>query len=112
MVANYRQKEDGWNGASGGCAAGLVMGAASMYTKEKSHIPARSMPAMAGSCVGLGALVGTFQAAGNSLLNQAGIRPSVGEDKPDAESPLSIFAQERRQRFFKVCPSSDTDILT
>ena len=27
-VANYRHKEDGWNGAAGGCAAGAVIGAA------------------------------------------------------------------------------------
>ena len=30
-AANMRRKEDGWNGAVGGCAAGLVVGAACTY---------------------------------------------------------------------------------
>ncbi|PWN94009.1 hypothetical protein FA10DRAFT_270905 [Acaromyces ingoldii] len=56
FVANRRQKNDAFNGAAGGCAAGLVAGA-----------NARSIPMMFGSCAALAALVGTFDAAGKSL---------------------------------------------
>jgi len=61
------------------------------------------MPMMAGSCAGLGALIGTFQAAGNTLLNQANIKPPKPlKEKPDAESPLMPTAQVRRAGFLKV----------
>ena len=61
------------------------------------------MPLMAGSCAGLGALVGTFQAAGGSLLNTRGYRPELRNiDSDDKESPLKTFSHERRHRFFKV----------
>ncbi|PKI82770.1 hypothetical protein MVES_003178 [Malassezia vespertilionis] len=81
-VANSRNKSDAWNGAAGGCASGLVIGAAS-------------------SCVGLGALIGTFQAAGSELLNQRGLKPKPVAEKPDPESPLLASSQERRINFFK-----------
>ncbi|WFD28385.1 hypothetical protein MNAN1_003395 [Malassezia nana] len=93
-LANLRQKEDGYNGAIGGCVSGLVLGAA--Y---------RSVPMMAGSCVGLGALVGTFQAAGSTLVN--GVAPSSSSaEKADPDSPLLASTQERRARFFKKVPES------
>ncbi|WFD16238.1 hypothetical protein MARU1_002274 [Malassezia arunalokei] len=96
-LANFRHKEDGWNGAAGGCAAGLVMGAAS-----------RSMPLMAGSCAGLGALVGSFQAAGGTMLNKQGIRPELRNIDPENnDSPLKTFSQERRFRFFKKTPETE-----
>ncbi|CCU98632.1 unnamed protein product [Malassezia sympodialis ATCC 42132] len=94
-LANYRQKEDGYNGAAGGCAAGLVLGAA-----------ARSVPVMAGSCAGLGALVGSFQAAGSSLVNGLPLLPN-GAEKADPESPLLASTQERRARFFKKLPETE-----
>lgn len=99
-LANYRQKEDGYNGAAGGCAAGLVLGAAGMYCIRLTL--ARSVPVMAGSCAGLGALVGSFQAAGSSLVNGLPLLPN-GAEKADPESPLLASTQERRARFFKVC---------
>ncbi|SAM82427.1 related to nadh-ubiquinone oxidoreductase 21.3 kda subunit [Ustilago bromivora] len=55
-VANFRQEDDAINGAVGGCAAGVVLGAA-----------ARSVPMMFGGCASLAALIGTFDAAGKSL---------------------------------------------
>lgn len=61
----------------------------------------RSVPMMAGSCVGLGALVGSFQAAGSTLVNGAA-RPTSSADKVDPDSPLLASTQERRARFFKV----------
>ncbi|WFC99441.1 hypothetical protein MYAM1_002185 [Malassezia yamatoensis] len=88
-AANMRRKDDGWNGAVGGCAAGLVVGAAS-----------RSIPMIGGSCVGLGGIVGTFQAAGNTMLNEKLIKPQPVE-KLDPSSPLLGTTQERRSRFFK-----------
>ncbi|KAK0528344.1 hypothetical protein OC834_004082 [Tilletia horrida] len=56
LVANIREKDDPLNAAAGGCAAGLVMGAS-----------ARSPQTMIFGCLGLGALLGTFQATGRSL---------------------------------------------
>merc|ERR1712130_264061 len=91
-VANYRHKEDGWNGAAGGCAAGAVIGAAS-----------GSLPMMAGSCVGMGTLLGTFQAAGTRLLNHDLLKPKAAAEKPDPSSPLLASTQERRLSVFKVC---------
>ncbi|WFD24312.1 hypothetical protein MEQU1_003011 [Malassezia equina] len=98
-LANFRQKEDGYNGAAGGCAAGLVVGAASMLCN--AYLLAGSVPVMAGSCVGLGALVGTFQAAGSTLVNGSTVPPKALTEKADPESPLLASTQERRARFFK-----------
>lgn len=56
---------------------------------------------MAGSCVGMGAMIGTFQAAGSTLLNQNLIKPQPVE-RADSESPLLGSTQERRAHFFKV----------
>ncbi|KAI3625058.1 hypothetical protein CBS9595_000419 [Malassezia furfur] len=89
FTANARGKEDGWNGAAGGCAAGLVIGSA-----------ARSIPMIGGSCVGLGGLLGTFQAAGNTMLNEKLLKPKPVE-RLDKENPLLGSTQERRARFFK-----------
>lgn len=58
---------------------------------------------MAGSCAGVGALVGTFQAAGSSMLNQTGLRPPPPAETPDSSSPLLPATQQRRLNFFKVC---------
>lgn len=58
---------------------------------------------MAGSCVGLGALIGTFQAAGSTLVNGSTAQPKALTEKADPESPLLASTQERRARFFKVC---------
>ncbi|PWY99417.1 hypothetical protein BCV70DRAFT_118539 [Testicularia cyperi] len=66
-AANFREKTDAVNGAIGGCAAGLVLGASR-----------RSIPMMAGGCAALGALVGTFDAAGRSLQGTYA-RPSPKE---------------------------------
>ena len=68
----------------------------------------RSMPLMAGSCAGLGALVGSFQAAGGDMLNRQGIRPEVRNIDPENnDSPLKTFSQERRFLFFKKTPESE-----
>lgn len=61
---------------------------------------------MGGSCVGLGGILGTFQAAGSKMLNTNLIKPKPLEEKPDAESPLLGTTQERRTRFFKVRDAS------
>ena len=63
---------------------------------------ARSIPMIGGSCVGLGGILGTFQAAGNTMLNEKLIKPKPVE-KSDPSSPLLGTTQERRSRFFKVC---------
>jgi len=80
-VANLRAKEDALNGAAGGCAAGLLAGAR-----------ARSIPLAVASCAVLGAMVGTFDAAGRNLTG----------DGREAEPRLS--REERRRRFFKHDP--------
>lgn len=68
----------------------------------------RSMPLMAGSCAGLGVLVGSFQAAGGTMLNKSGIRPEIRNIDPESsDSPLKAFTQERRFRFFKNVPESE-----
>lgn len=56
---------------------------------------------MAGSCVGMGGILGTFQAAGSTMLNEKLIRPKPLE-KLDPESLLLGSSQERRAHFFKV----------
>ncbi|KAF8078682.1 hypothetical protein FPV67DRAFT_1557933 [Lyophyllum atratum] len=75
VVANTRRKDDAVNGAVGACAAGFLAG-----------IRARSIPMALGSCVVLGAAMGTFDYAGQ-LTGEAGSTP-----------------EERRKRFFKHPP--------
>ncbi|KAI0274826.1 hypothetical protein BC834DRAFT_965305 [Gloeopeniophorella convolvens] len=79
FVANQREKEDSLNGVAGGCAAGFLAG-----------IRARSLPIAVASCAVIGAAVGTFDYAGQSL-------------RGDTES---LSYEERRKRFFKQNPSS------
>lgn len=88
-VSNMRRKNDGISGAAGGCAAGVVAGAS-----------VRSLPVIAGSCAGLGALVGTFQEAGSRLLNRAGTHPAPAP-KLNESDPLSGAMQQQRASFFK-----------
>lgn len=97
-VANFRQKDDAVNGAVGGCAAGVVLGAA-----------ARSVPMMFGGCAALAALIGTFDAAGKSLQGTYA-RPSPKDfalgDHDTSHGPGEQGWREareaRRQSFFKV----------
>ncbi|RDB28614.1 NADH-ubiquinone oxidoreductase 21 subunit [Hypsizygus marmoreus] len=72
VVANTRQTDDALNGAAGACAAGFLAG-----------IRARSIPMAIGSCVVLGAAMGTFDYSGH-LTGQEG------------ES-----LEEKRKKFFK-----------
>ena len=66
------------------------------------------MRVLAGSCSGLGELVGSFQSAGGNMLNRQGIRPEVRNIDPENnDSPLKTFSQERRFRFFKKTPESE-----
>jgi hypothetical protein len=98
-VANLRQTDDPLNGAAGGCAAGLlagVRGAQCDYITRR-HVNvfwtiARSIPMALASCAVLGAMVGTFDASGGSLMG----------DGRDREAPLT--REERRRRFFKHEP--------
>ncbi len=106
-VANFRQKDDAINGAIGGCAAGVVLGAA-----------ARSVPMMFGGCASLAALIGTFDAAGKSLSGVYA-RPSPNDfthsdhDASHGTHELSWkeAREARRQSFFKVCTLKLSDIL-
>ncbi|WFD34662.1 hypothetical protein MCUN1_001503 [Malassezia cuniculi] len=88
-VSNFRRKSDGISGAAGGCASGLVAGAA-----------VRSIPVMAGSCAGLATLIGTFQEAGSSLFNRANAFPAPAP-KIDESDPLRGSTQQRRATFYK-----------
>lgn len=107
-VANFRQKDDAINGAIGGCAAGVVLGAA-----------ARSVPMMFGGCASLAALIGTFDAAGKSLQGTyARASPTDfahgGHDTSHGpgEKGWREAREARRQSFFKVSRSllsSQTD---
>lgn len=72
LVANQREKNDAINGAAGACAAGFLAG-----------VRARSIPMALGSCVIMGAAMGTFDYAG----------------KLAGEPELS--REEKRKRFFK-----------
>lgn len=97
-VANFRQKDDAVNGAIGGCAAGVVLGAA-----------ARSVPMMFGGCASLAALIGTFDAAGKSLQGTyARSSPKDfahgGEDTEHGPGGKGWreAREARRQSFFKV----------
>ncbi|WFD33107.1 hypothetical protein MSPP1_004164 [Malassezia sp. CBS 17886] len=56
---------------------------------------------MAGSCIGMGTLVGTFQAAGSSLLNAPRLRTVQETEKLDESSPLRSGSQERRAAVLK-----------
>ncbi|KAI0307982.1 hypothetical protein B0F90DRAFT_1664922 [Multifurca ochricompacta] len=79
IVANQRGKHDALNGVAGGCAAGFLAG-----------VRARSLPVAVASCAVIGAAVGTFDFAGQSL-------------RGDKES---LSYEEKRKRFFKQNPSS------
>ncbi|KAI0048365.1 hypothetical protein FA95DRAFT_1470552, partial [Auriscalpium vulgare] len=76
-VANTREKQDYLNGVAGGCAAGFLAG-----------IRARSLPVAVGSCALIGAAVGTFDYAGNSLRGDT----------------AKLSFEEKRKRFFKQHP--------
>lgn len=102
-VANFRQKDDAINGAIGGCAAGVVLGAA-----------ARSVPMMFGGCASLAALIGTFDAAGKSLQGTYA-RPSANDFSHDHDAAPGAMGwrearEARRQSFFKVrsCNGNDS----
>ncbi|KAI3626716.1 hypothetical protein CBS14141_000717 [Malassezia furfur] len=103
-----------FNAASLGAAVGLVVSAV-QNSLQKHHSGAmgvfsrtgrtiamfsRSIPMIGGSCVGLGGLLGTFQAAGSTMLNERLLKPKPVE-RLDKENPLLGSTQERRARFFK-----------
>lgn len=97
-VANFRQKDDAINGAVGGCAAGVVLGAA-----------ARSVPMMFGGCASLAALIGTFDAAGKSLQGTYArptptdfARGDHGTPHGSGEKGWREAREARRRSFFKV----------
>jgi hypothetical protein len=79
IVANQRETQDALNGVAGGCAAGFLAG-----------IRARSLPIAVASCAVIGAAVGTFDTAGQSLR---------GEQE-------ALSYEEKRKRFFKQNTSS------
>ncbi|WWD21499.1 hypothetical protein CI109_105985 [Kwoniella shandongensis] len=78
ITANIRETDDALNGAAGGCAAGFLAG-----------VRARSFPIAVGACAGMGTLIGTFSAAGNSL---------TGTNRKLLPRPER---EELRQAFFK-----------
>lgn len=92
-VANYREKDDAINGASGACAAGFLAGIRGAYSvrvqqRNLSQImsSARSLPMAVASCAVMGAAMGTFDYGGKSL-----------QGTPETQ-------EERRKRFFKQPP--------
>lgn len=96
IVANQREKQDALNGVAGGCAAGFLAG---LRGAQPPHFPvhivlifstARSLPIAVASCAVIGAAVGTFDTAGQSL-------------RGDQEA---LSYEEKRRRFFKQNPSS------
>lgn len=91
FVANTRGKKDALNGAVGGCAAGVALGAVS-----------RSVPMMAGSCLGLATLIGTFDAAGGSLQGLTPRPSGAAEDLSHGELSWRERRDAQRARFFKV----------
>ncbi|CAD6979922.1 unnamed protein product [Tilletia controversa] len=110
LVGNIRQTDDALNSAAGGCAAGLVMGA-----------NARSPQTMVFGCLGLGALLGTFQATGRSLVGPiAGQQPinaipmpgDQGGDGSQYDGEARTVGRElreaRRKNFFKQ-PRQDAE---
>ncbi|KAF8605054.1 hypothetical protein BDV93DRAFT_491213 [Ceratobasidium sp. AG-I] len=80
-VANAREIDDSFNGAAGGCAAGMLAG-----------LRARSIPMAFASCAVIGTLVASFDAAGRSL---------TGGNQDTASIDTRA---ERRRRFFKRPP--------
>ncbi|KAK0564375.1 hypothetical protein OC861_004315 [Tilletia horrida] len=99
LTANIRESNDALNAAAGGCAAGLVMGASS-----------RSAPTMLFGCLGLGALMGTFQAAGKNLagpfsavqpVEAIPIAPKEGEEGGPVRTVGRELREARRRAFFK-----------
>jgi len=72
VVANQRHTDDAVNGAAGACAAGFLAG-----------LRARSLPMAVGSCVVLGAAMGTYDYSGQ-------LTGEKGETR-----------EEKRKRFFK-----------
>ncbi|RSH83445.1 uncharacterized protein EHS24_007129 [Apiotrichum porosum] len=80
-VANLREKDDSLNGAAGGCAAGFLAG-----------VRARSFPMAVGACAGLGAVIGTFDAAGASLAGDG--RQDLSR-KEREQLRLSFFKQPK-----------------
>jgi hypothetical protein len=74
---------------------------------------------MAGACLGMAALIGTFDAAGKSLagsslptsVNSAVVsqtlRKSEGEGEGHGEIDVRAERERRRQAFFKVSTLSD-----
>ncbi|KAH7880829.1 hypothetical protein F5879DRAFT_985432 [Lentinula edodes] len=71
-VANQRQKNDHYNGAAAGCAAGFLAG-----------IRARSLPIALGGCAFLGTTVGIFDKAGAFTGTK------------------SVLSDDQRSKFFK-----------
>ena len=96
IVANQREKQDALNGVAGGCAAGFLAGIRGAYRRafrqssQIARIVARSLPIAVASCAVIGAAVGTFDYAGQSL-------------RGDKET---LSFEEKRKRFFKQSPSS------
>ncbi len=97
IVANQREKQDALNGVAGGCAAGFLAGirgacchAAFRRLSQVIRTVARSLPIAVASCAVIGAAVGTFDYAGQSL-------------RGDKET---LSYEEKRKRFFKQNPSS------
>ncbi|WVN89456.1 uncharacterized protein L203_104679 [Cryptococcus depauperatus CBS 7841] len=78
LTANIRERDDALNSAAGGCAAGFVAG-----------VQRKSLPVAIGACAGMAALLGTFNAAGDSL---------TGKDHRSIPRPER---EEIRQSFFK-----------
>ena len=99
-VANTRQKDDAWNGAAGGCAAGFLAGIRGMrqslkfVTHAKLHAIAHSLPVAVASCAVIGGAMGVYDTAG-----------ALAGKRRDAES-----FEERRRRFFK--PKSSLEDAT
>jgi hypothetical protein len=96
IVANQRERQDALNGVAGGCAAGFLAGIRGLrypYLLAPFLLifsPARSLPIAVASCAVIGAAVGTFDTAGQSL-------------RGDQEA---LSYEEKRKRFFKQNPSS------
>lgn len=87
-VANVRSKNDAYNGAAGGCAAGFLAGIRGMLLNLMPVIImtlllARSLPMAIGGCAFLGATIGALDGSGEF----------TGGEK--------IMSDEQRSRFFK-----------
>ncbi|PFH54417.1 hypothetical protein AMATHDRAFT_3 [Amanita thiersii Skay4041] len=90
FVANQRQKNDAINGAVGACTAGFLAGLRGIghayhfvLPAMAELCPARSIPMAVGSCVIMGAAMGTFDYSGQLAGEQGSTR------------------EERRKTFFK-----------